>query len=248
MNERATGGAQVPIYCPHFPKCDWSYAGTKKRGQGFLETHVRVVHKGGWNGMDTHAGVKPSEARRNGAAKPTTEPARMDTPDGHSGQRVAAWTREEALAAFRAFHAEHGRWPLASDQPGRGTLPSPSALKRLGWNWQAVWTELDAGKVPIGRAAQKYLGRLIVQSAKPPPEDPGSPPDAPEPPATPSALPDILPPADGQPEPPPARREPLRLNELRLDPDLLENEAAYLRRRAQALEMLANGTRTLTQA
>lgn len=138
----------VPIYCPH-PACGWSYERGGARGEGFLAVHLRVVHKDVDPRTNTTGDANTHQKASNGSVEPRREDTAMDmTP-------VRKWSRDLILDAFRRFQRERGRWPLASEECDY--LPGRKAVNHHFRSWQAVLDELDAGKIPRARAAQKYV-------------------------------------------------------------------------------------------
>jgi hypothetical protein len=82
---------------------------------------------------------------------------------------------DEFVQQFEAFRDAHGRWPLPSDtRDYPGKLPTRDRVDvHLGQGgWQALWDELGAGKVPTGRAAQKYRNGIFAGPVLPLPAPP----------------------------------------------------------------------------
>lgn len=117
--------------------------------------------------MDIPRDIPDAKLTANGSTEPEREAVSMDTPVlGKDGRRRVPWALPEILEAFRAFHVEHGRWPLVSDAKGNQALPSSRGPESLGLTWQDIWDRLDAGKVPTGAGALKYLGRSAAARKK----------------------------------------------------------------------------------
>lgn len=158
----------VPIYCPH-AGCSWSFDRQGKRGQGFLEVHLRVVHKD----EDPRNRSEPEPlAMLDGTdgASPGPEATEPGSGSDHQSQedtRMDALSREQTLADFRRYHEEHGRWPLPADAKETDYLPSKDRVARLDGGWAGLWVELGAGKMPRGRAAGNYrAGKTAVARTK----------------------------------------------------------------------------------
>jgi hypothetical protein len=85
------------------------------------------------------------------------------------------WTREAAIAAVKAFAAEHGRPPRVADfkDAGPGTLPSNgSACQLFGeWTTMVVAAGLEPAKTTVPRTPRSR-GRAAVPDSPPPSEAP----------------------------------------------------------------------------
>lgn len=51
---------------------------------------------------------------------------------------MSAWTREEAIAAVKAFHERHGYQPVSNEAGTRQGLPSWLVARRLFGGWNAM--------------------------------------------------------------------------------------------------------------
>lgn len=155
VNESLTA---LPTYCPH-KTCTWSFAGSKARAAGFLDTHIRIVHKGDdprlvaapvkvrpveepqAPALDTRgngSGTVEKPAPTGGSVEATVGVGTATDVDGttNSGSRKR-WPREKIIAAIQEWAAEHGRPPTAGDWKSKdpaGRRPTSAAVwTTMGW-------------------------------------------------------------------------------------------------------------------
>lgn len=143
------------------------------------------------------------------------------------------WTREAMIEAVKAWHAEHGESPgrEASKRSPIGTLPNGEKAKEEFGGWAAL---LEAAGLPPTQTGPKSSDRAERPAPAPRPESSRP---APQPQPEPSR--DLVVVAE------PSLRDPIRTADIPYDADILENEAEFLRARADALDNLAAAIRTL---
>jgi hypothetical protein len=166
------------------------------------------------------------------SSSPTTD--REDTMENRYNLRRAgrglAWTIDAALQAVRDFHKATGRAPRQQDTRDEptGTLPSEAAAKSLFGSWDQMVER--AGFDPAPKATSR--GKKVVMGVPPEAVVAPTPEPYPEPQPTPAAAPVAL-------------RDPIRNADIPYDAEILAGEAAFLRRRADALDEIASGVRKL---
>lgn len=170
--------------------------------------------------------------------EPKEEDMRVDI-DRYARDRV--WTREEVRAAMVAHHAATGRPPRSDDwRKKTAEHPNYQGVCSVYGSWRAALADCGFSVGRNGRtaAAAPQEAPAAVEEPVAAVEEP----DAPEPEETHAGVSAEL--VLGE----QALRDPIPTSALTLSPDLLEDEAAYLRRRAEALDALATGARKLLAA
>lgn len=238
----------VVTRCPH-AGCSWTWVGTALRGKAAIPTHLKLMH----------GGVDP---RTNGEAPPLAEPdqgrggipvseqvleSRSELSGSASGRRTNAtpWTRETAIEAVRRFARDHdGRPPVSTETVGNG-LPNVGAARRLFGTFAGM---IEAAGFPKPTRGGRKPGRepkapaAGTAEAGEPLASPTKPPRAQSPVASPAK------PVGAKRGSRPvaiALRDPIRTADIPYDADVLEDEVAFLRARADALEQIASGIRRL---
>lgn len=180
------------------------------------------------------------------------------------------WTREAMLEAVRVYAAAHGSPPSLEDSKRAplGMLPSQRSAERDFADWDELVTtagftpkrpggsgDTRSGRGPQSRA-EGPAAMLRVSAAASEPED-VQPPEPSRPEHEPHQQRGAEP-APTEPDPeresnaialaPPPLRDPIRTADIPYDAEILDDEARFLRQRADALEQIAAGVRALASA
>lgn len=211
--------------------------------------------------VDTARDTNARQKAPTGPVEPKREDTIVDTTP------PSKWTRPSILEAFRRFHRERGRWPLASDTSP--LLPSRKALNRqFKGGWQEAWDAVGAGTIPRANAARAYAHGPAKRPTKPSGRGPAKPRKTVEPNASVpvEARPELLQepePAAGTaalaPRPDDLPGIPLRLEsppgwslaltgDFARDARRVRDQAALMHRQAEALGLIALGIDKLAEA
>lgn len=226
------GSMGIPHYCPHSPACDWSFVGSLKRFEGYLETHIRVVHKGV---------AEPVAGKAEEVPAPAAKPFRR------ANGRV---TREEAIAAIQKIAERSGRAEAEVAPAPVEALPEPPEPAPAARDLEPV--------LGAGDDDPAVTGAAIEVAARP--DDPDHSGNIPESPG--EALEELeavgertesgTAPSRGEPERAPSSSNAWDLG-LALTGDFargayrVRHEAARLRQQADALDAIAAGIDQLAE-
>lgn len=146
------------------------------------------------------------------------------------------WTRQGMLEAVRVYATEHGEPPNREDakRAPLGMLPSTKSIGAEFSDWDSLI--VAAGYTP--RAKGSGLGPSGEESGRPTPTTGAAPAQAEEP--APSPEHSLVVVAE--------LRDPIRTADIPYDAEILEDEADFLRERAEALDQIAAGVRALAAA
>lgn len=172
MTERlAPTSTGVPIYCPH-AGCSWSFDRAGKRGEGYLDVHLRIIHKGQPDPRQAVLGpplplpAPVSVPITNGQriAKPEPEQPRETASQtwarGHSRQPI---TYTAALAMFRATVEHLGHFPSVTEYQELHRSPSLPTLYRLFGSWPNL-RELCGAETPETRGHLVWTPEKVVEA------------------------------------------------------------------------------------
>ena len=133
----------TPIYCPFYGtrpgECRWSYDSNGQTGQRYLETHLKVNHKG-------QAAVPKAELapppRRSASARVDRDArevaaitASAEEKRARKRPQTTPVTSEEAIAALKAAAAELGHSPSSSWWANNNRRPSLATIYGLFGKW-----------------------------------------------------------------------------------------------------------------
>lgn len=142
-------------YCPFWGtkpgECRWSYDSTGQSAKRYLETHLRVNHKG--QTVPAPEPTPPPARPARPADRDAREVAAIDSAGAEKqsrprGGRGVTVSREECIAALRAAAEELGHSPSSKWWHQERRSPSHATVyKRLGGTWAAVLEA--AGLAPV---------------------------------------------------------------------------------------------------
>jgi hypothetical protein len=170
-----------------------------------------------------------------GSAASIGEPERAAV---SSSPRERKWTREKVVAAIREVGEKVGHTPSHAEMiaAGYGSGRTHDVLYRLG----ATWAELvqEAGFEPNTKSTGSRRRAAARSEREPEAQAPAAAEPQPRQQATAEA-------SRSEIAVPDERRDPIRTADVPYDADILEDEARFLRMRANALEQIAGGIRQL---
>jgi hypothetical protein len=200
------------------------------------------------------AGAGPEGTSSPPLSEPELEEEHVDHGNRHASPVAARWPKKAILEAIVAHAERTGFVPRSTEWDGPSTEEHPNAahVTATFGNWgnaveAAGYPRPLRGGRPIPASGRTGSGR----------EPSGGEPQRPTPDGNGAALAQAEEPAsrlEHEPAEPTAQlvvaaalRDPIRTAEIPYDAEILEDEAAFLRERADALDLLASGVRRLAE-